>query len=275
LRSLLADWRSLRRGSGGIKRQSAEIDGGGLCPQRNLAPNPVVCQCDITEGPTIPEVLERAQYFVGNAGLNYFKVGLLQLELLKKNGLWPGARVLEIGCGCLVAGRPLLEYLEPDRYVGIEPNRWLIDAVLEGLPDTQVLFAKKRPAFLYNTNFDAAELGIEFDFIISHSVLSHAAHWQCPQFLHAVKRVLAPSGVALASIRFCDENRKTMGDSMGAEWVYPDVSYFAWETIQRFAAEQQLAVEWRDDYREFFVAGAPSNYHDWIRLRHIGICARG
>ena len=59
-----------------------------------------------------------------------------------------------------------------------------------------------------------------------------------------------------------------MGDSHSQEWVYPNVSYFAWETVQRMAAAQQLDVEWRRDYREFFTAGAPSNDHDWIRLTH-------
>jgi hypothetical protein len=50
----------------------------------------------------------------------------------------PNRHVLEIGCGCLVAGRPIMEFLSPDRYVGIEPNTWLIEAVKEQLPDTVI-----------------------------------------------------------------------------------------------------------------------------------------
>jgi cyclopropane fatty-acyl-phospholipid synthase-like methyltransferase len=215
------------------------------------------------------DTFEKAQYFVGNVGLDYHKVGLLQVELLKMNGLQPDARVLEIGCGCLVAGRPLLQYLKPNRYVGIEPNQWLIDAVLEGLPETRHLFDQKRPVFLHNADFDASALGLKFDFIISHSILSHAAHWQCPQFLQGVKKVLAPSGVALASLRFYDENKRLMADSHSPEWVYPGVSYFAWETVRKFAADQQLRAEWREDYREVFTRTAPSNYHDWIRITHL------
>jgi hypothetical protein len=211
---------------------------------------------------------EQAQHYVGNPGENYFTVGRLQLELLKRNGLHPDARVLEIGCGCLVAGRPLMEFLQPDRYAGIEPNRWLLDAVLEGLPDTRALFEAKRPVFLHNTDFDASSLGLTFDYVISHSILSHAAHWQCPLFFRGVKRVLHPQGVAIASIRFFDENNRQMGDSNDPEWVYPGVSYFSWTTVQEFAAAEGLRVEWRPDYREFFTKEAPSNYHDWIRLTH-------
>jgi SAM-dependent methyltransferase len=214
------------------------------------------------------DLFERAQRFVGNFGADYVKVGLLQLELLKMNGLQPHSRVLEIGCGCMVAGRPILAFLEPGCYAGIEPNRWLIDAVLKGLPDTHQLFERKRPIFVHRADFDASSVGTAFDFIISHSVLSHAAHWQCPQFLRSVKKVLAPAGVAIASLRFYDEDLRLMGDSHSRAWNYPNVSYFAWETIQQMAAGQQLDVEWRKDYREFFTARAPSNYHDWIRLTH-------
>jgi SAM-dependent methyltransferase len=209
---------------------------------------------------------ENAQYYVGNVGADYFTVGRLQLELLRMNGLHPSAQVLEIGCGCLVAGLPIIRFLDAGRYVGIEPNQWLIDAAVEHLPNTRELFQQKQPVFLNRSDFDASELGRKFDFIISHSILSHAAHWQCPQFLAGVAKVLAPAGVALVSIRFYDANNNLMGDSLSPEWVYPEVSYFAWESVQRFAAERHLCVEWRTDYRDFFVRGAPSNYHDWIRL---------
>jgi len=214
------------------------------------------------------DIFEEAQYYVGNVGPDYFKVGSLQLELLKENGLAPSSHVLEIGCGCLAAGRPILHFLGPDHYVGIEPNYWLIEAVIEGLPGTKDLIDEKRPVFLRRTDFDATSVGRRFDFIISHSILSHAAHWQCPEFFKGVKKVLAPSGVALASIRFHDQDNSLMGDSLSPEWVYPDVSHFAWETVQKFAAAEQLCVEWRKDYREFFTKELPSNYHDWIRLRH-------
>jgi SAM-dependent methyltransferase len=214
------------------------------------------------------DLFEKAQYFVGNAGDDYFTVGALQLELLQMNGCGPCHTVLEIGCGCLVAGRPILEFLEPGHYAGIEPNRWLIDAVMEGLPGTRALVEEKNPVFLYSSDFDAGEAGMSFDFVISHSVLSHAAHWQCPEFFKGIASVLKPAGVALASIRFSDQNHRLMGDSNSPEWVYPDVSYFAWETVQKFAAQQNLSVEWRKDYREFFTSRAPSNYHDWIRITH-------
>lgn len=214
-------------------------------------------------------LFDKAQVYVGNVDENYVAVGQLQLELLKMNGCEPTSHVLEIGCGCLVAGRPIMQYLMPDRYVGIEPNSWLIEAVKEGLPDTITLIEQKRPLFLDVTDFDASSTGRKFDFVISHSILSHAACWQYPLFLASIKKVLAPRGVVLASIRFHTDDNKIAGDSRDQEWVYPEVSFFSWETARDLAIEQAFLPEWRPDYRELFIQRAPSNHHDWLRLTHL------
>jgi cyclopropane fatty-acyl-phospholipid synthase-like methyltransferase len=214
-------------------------------------------------------LFHKAQIYVGNVGEDYVTVGQLQLELLKMNGCQPTSHVLEVGCGCLVGGRPIMQYLMPDRYVGIEPNTWLLEAVKEGLPDTVTLIEERRPLFLEVTDFDASSTGRKFDFVISHSILSHAAYWQYPQFLGAMKRILAPRGVVLASIRFHTDDNKIASDSRTQEWVYPDVSFFSWETARDLAIEHAFLPEWRSDYRELFIQRAPSNHHDWLRLTHL------
>jgi cyclopropane fatty-acyl-phospholipid synthase-like methyltransferase len=210
--------------------------------------------------------LQKAKVYVDAVGENFFKAGQAQLDLLKMNGCKPDSHVLEVGCGCLVAGRPIIEYLNPDCYVGIEPNRWLIEAVTKGLKGTKELIEKKRPIFLDNYDFDASATGRKFDFVIAHSVLSHAAHWQYPLFLKSLKTCLAPNGAILASIRFYNEAGEIAGDSNSEEWVYPGVSYFSLETVQRVAAEQGYDVEWRKDWREFFMSRYLLHSHDWIRL---------
>jgi SAM-dependent methyltransferase len=207
-----------------------------------------------------------AQAFVGNSGEEYFIAGLLQLELLRMNGCTSDSHVLEIGCGALVAGRPILQFLQPDRYVGIEPNAWLIDAAKEGLPDTDRLLAEKRPLFLDNAEFDASKTGRTFDYVIAHSILSHAATWQYPQFLKAVRKTLKPAGVVIASIRFTDDQHRELGDSHHDQWQYPGVSTFSWDTARRVAVECGYRIEWRKEYRQFFTRYLPSNFHDWIRL---------
>lgn len=208
-----------------------------------------------------------AQAYVGNANEHYFMAGICQLELLKRNGLKPHHNVLEIGCGALVLGRPLIQHLDPDRHVGIEPNTWLVDAARGHFPDMGDLFSDKKPIFLDRTDFDASETGRKFDFVMSHSVLSHAPHWQLPIFFEKVSKILGPYGVVVASLRMFDPNGKLMGDSLHEEWQYPGASYFAIETIQREARKVGLEAEHIPEYRALFTRYTPSNIHDWIRVK--------
>ena len=209
---------------------------------------------------------QKAQVYVDAVGENFRIVGQAQLDLLKMNGCKPESHVLEVGCGCLVAGKPIIEYLNRDRYVGIEPNTWLIEAAAEGLAGCKHLIQAKQPIFVSNFDFDASSTERKFDFVIAHSILSHAAHWQYPLFLQSVKKSLAPGGAILASIRFFKEGGELAGDSNDEEWVYPGVSYFSWETVQRVAAEHGYQVEWRKEWRDFFMSRHPRHSHDWLRL---------
>ena len=56
------------------------------------------------------------------------EIGCLQLEFLKAQGLEPGHRFLDIGCGSLRAGVKLVPYLDPGHYFGIDANEKLLDA---------------------------------------------------------------------------------------------------------------------------------------------------
>lgn len=54
-------------------------------------------------------------------------MGDLQLDFLRRSGLMPEHRVLDIGCGCLRAGVKLIPYLEPDHYYGLDAEKALLD----------------------------------------------------------------------------------------------------------------------------------------------------
>jgi len=214
-------------------------------------------------------IFQEAMQYVGSPSFEHFlALGQAQLELLKLNGLHASAHVLEIGCGCLRAGHLIMQSLNQDRYVGIEPNTWLIDAAKQDLTGVAELIEVKHPLFLESEEFDASRAGRVFDFVVAHSVLSHAAHWQYPLFLRAVKRVLAPNGIVLASIRFYNDSNQIAGDSRDEQWVYPGVSYFSWETVRDLAIDNGFMPEWRPDYRTFISGRVPAAIHDWIRLTH-------
>ena len=211
-----------------------------------------------------------AQVYVGNADADYLMAGLLQLELLKRNGLKPHHHILDIGCGALVAGRPIMQYLKPDRYVGIEPNLWLVEAARAHFPDMEDLFLTKRPLFLAGADFDAAETGRVFDFVIALGAVARRALAIAAVHRGSCPRARTAWHCPRLDPRFDDADGRLMGDSLHEQWQYPGVSYFAVETVRQVAEEHGLHAEDRPDYREFVTRYLPSlNFHDWIRLRRL------
>lgn len=193
--------------------------------------------------------------------------GLVQLDLLKKEGLSKTSSFLEIGCGMLNLGIFLIEYLEPNRYVGIDPNEWLRKDVLDHNRST---FLEKNPIFLSNDSFDSSELNRSFDFIFSHSVLSHVSYDQIDQFLEKCKKVLNKKGKILSSIRLAEGNdygsngSYNKKDSMDKEWQYPGVSWFTMETVIKKANLIGLSVTHKKEYTEYYVNKRPGECHDWL-----------
>ena len=209
--------------------------------------------------------LEEAKLFVGTDETS----GQLQFELLKREGCVPSSRVLEVGCGCLHAGVPLIRYLESGHYAGIDPNEWLRQKTLKNR-EIRRLVEAKHARFLSVDDFDAGSLGIKFDFVLSHSVLSHCAHFQLEQFLRNVAAVLAPGGRILASIRLAEGNAfGSKGtpdrlDSMDRQWVYPGVSWFRLTTVQKTADAIGLTAALIPEYTEFYTRTRRHEFHDWM-----------
>jgi SAM-dependent methyltransferase len=214
----------------------------------------------------------RARAYVGTDD----RSGLAQFEILMREGLCPTSRVLEIGCGALHAAVPILHYLEPGLYAGIDPNVWLRRAQLHRW-EVRRLAREKRPQFLSNEDFDARELEIQFDYVLSHSILSHAAHWQLEPFFRNAGAVLAPGGRILASIRLAEGNAfgspgsSCKGDSRHPSWVYPGVSWFTLKTVQAAAGAAGLTVQCKPEYTALLTAQRPNEVHDWLlATRHGG-----
>ena len=195
--------------------------------------------------------------------------GQLQLELLKRQGCQPTSKVLELGCGCLHLGIPLLRFLNESNYVGVDPNEWLRQSAMKDA-EVRHLVAAKKAQFLSVDDFDASSLGMKFDLVFSHSVLSHAAHWQLDTYLRNTAKVLAPGGRILASLCLAEGNAygnsgtPDKQDSMDKEWVYPGSSWFKLSTIENTAAKLGLTADYMPEYSEFYTKTHPNESHDWI-----------
>ncbi len=135
--------------------------------------------------------------FVGGPPRDFASVGRMQLEMMLHEGLWPQARVLDVGCGCLRGGYWLMHFLDRACYFGIEPNAEMLQAGLDVIVEPETL-VRAAPAFSDNDAFDFSEFGVAFDFVLARSVWTHASFAQIEAMLDAFV-ASSPRGVFLAS----------------------------------------------------------------------------
>ena len=95
----------------------------------------------------------------------------MQFEFLLKQGLLPSHKLVDIGCGPLRCGIPIIRYLEEDNYCGLDINASLIEAGKYELAKAGL--TAKCPKLLVNDKFEIDRFGISFDFAIAQSVFTH------------------------------------------------------------------------------------------------------
>lgn len=199
----------------------------------------------------------------------------LQFNFLIDLGMNKDSSVLEIGCGALHAASHLVPFLDSDKYVGIDPNQWLRNDLLSQAKAWKRLQKKKKPLFSSVEDFDVSYLDRKYDFILSHSVLSHAGYSQLPEFLKNARSVLKIGGKALVSVRLSEgnaygsEGTPDKQDSGDLEWVYPGVSYFSLTTFRNVAENYNFQVEVNESFTKRLVDFRKSEYHDWLVLTGI------
>jgi cyclopropane fatty-acyl-phospholipid synthase-like methyltransferase len=123
------------------------------------------------------------------------ELGNLQLAFLRKHGLRPGHRLLDIGCGSLRGGVKLIPYLEPGNYWGMDHNAALLDAGWElelGPLGLQDRLPRHQLAALSDFEFD--QLGATFDVAIAQSVFTHFSLNRIRRCLAKLAAVMEPGG---------------------------------------------------------------------------------
>jgi len=152
-------------------------------------------------------------------------------------GLREEHTLLDVGCGSLRAGRLLLQYLLPGRYVGVDPNSWLWrDALASEIGED--IARLKVPQFVEDDSFSLTNIKRKFDFIVFQSVLSHTGGEMFDRPLEQSSQVLAPDGQLLFTV--LDEsthnfqNLRSGNEAPG--WHYPScVTYRRDDVITRGA----------------------------------------
>ncbi len=164
-------------------------------------------------------------------------MGATQFALLFLLGMREEHSILDVGCGSLRAGRLIIQFLLPGRYVGVEPNSWLWrDALASEIGEDIVRL--KSPRFVEDDGFSLTALDRRFDFVVFQSILSHTGGDVVDRPLEQAGKVLTSRGQVLFTV--LDEAAPTFSKlplgSTFAGWRYPDcVTYPQADIIARCA----------------------------------------
>lgn len=121
-----------------------------------------------------------------------------QFEFLRRAGLDPHHQLLDLGCGALRGGIPLIRYLEPGHYTGIESRADVLDEARKELAEAGL--EGRCPDLRLSAQLSALELPRRFDFVWAFSVLIHMDDATLAEALDFVARHLAPSGAFYANV---------------------------------------------------------------------------
>lgn len=128
--------------------------------------------------------------------------GSFQFNFLKKNGLMPHHRVLEIGVGSMTLADLLIPYLDVGHYYGIDRRDFLIDEATRKVTDTEM--SDRNPSFIHVEDLRSLNMGQKFDFICAFSVLIHMTDKILHDCLSFVSKHMGTNGVFYANTRIGD-----------------------------------------------------------------------
>lgn len=121
-----------------------------------------------------------------------------QIRFLKAMGLAPGHYLLDIGCGTLRGGMPLIKYLRRGHYCGIDVRKQALDEGRKELQESGL--GKKNPVLLHVTDISQLMMDRKYDYIWAFAVLIHMSDDMLHHTLACVKKHLADGGIFYANV---------------------------------------------------------------------------
>ena len=150
-------------------------------------------------GPMTHTEKERRHSLVGPAHLWKMKRDF-QIKFLKDMNLKPDHYLLEIGCGTLRGGIPLIDYLKDGHYFGAEIRA---EALEEGRKELREAGLEgKNPTLLLSPDISKLVVDRKFDYIWAFSVLIHMYDEILNDTLSFVRSHLLEEGVFYANVKY-------------------------------------------------------------------------
>ena len=145
---------------------------------------------------------ERRHAMVGPAELWRMKREF-QIQFLKQVGLTPQHYLLDIGCGTLRGGIPIIDLLGVGHYFGLERRAVVLEEGKKELEESGL--SNKRPVLLLVEEISSLKLQRKFDYIWAFSVLIHMEDAILLNTLSFVREHLEGTGFFYANVRIGNE----------------------------------------------------------------------
>ena len=127
-----------------------------------------------------------------------------QIEFLKKVGLRSEHYLLDLGCGTLRGGTPIISYLQVGHYFGVDVRAEVLSEADKELREEGLL--DKEPILIYASDLSTLNIEQKFDFIWAFSVLIHMTDSVLSDALVFIRNQLRPSGCFYANVNIGESN---------------------------------------------------------------------
>lgn len=136
-------------------------------------------------------------------GKDFEKYKKEQFELLKKQGLLPKHKMLEIGCGYLRSGIESINYLNKGNYYGCDISEEIIKRSIERIKNKNL--EMKNPTIINNKDLKFNEFNTKFDFIFSFSVFTHIPAKDIKECMENIHKIMHKSTIFIATFFKSDD----------------------------------------------------------------------
>ena len=135
--------------------------------------------------------------WVGDAALAGIKRDF-QIAFLRAQGLQPEHTLLDLGCGTLRGGIPLIDYLQVGHYTGIDVRTEVLREAEKELWEAGLTY--KTPRLLHADEVPLKLAKSEFDYVWAFSVLFHLSDSIFRETMDLIANYLKPSGVFYGNV---------------------------------------------------------------------------
>ena len=145
---------------------------------------------------------EKRHSLVGPASLWKMKQEF-QINFLKAQGLAPDYKLIDIGCGTLRGGIPIIDYLNEGNYVGLEVRESVLNEGKKELKANNL--EHKNPQLIVFSNYNELSFNTSFDVLFAFSVLIHLEDSIVKDCFSFAGKNIADNGVFYANVNIEDQ----------------------------------------------------------------------